>query len=148
MDPQTPKEVTAPGDSEPPPYNPSWTYPPVGESAPAPYPPPAGYPPPQNAAYPPPAQGNAYPPPTNYSYPPGQMPQPAQVTVTTTTVPQSTATHQIVMVNTCPNCRSGVLQERFPPCAVLLAIFFFPLGVFCCLAMRERVCTNCNATFS
>ncbi|XP_038065694.1 brain protein I3-like [Patiria miniata] len=140
---------SAPAPAEPPPYNPSWTYPPSGENNPGAYPQPAGYPPPQNAAYPPPAQSNAYPPPMNYpAYPAGQPAQPAQVTVTTTTVPQPATTHQVVMVSTCPTCRSGVLQEHIPLCGVLLAIFFFPLGVFCCLAMRERVCTNCRATFS
>lgn len=53
----------------------------------------------------------------------------------------------VVLGGGCPRCGVGVLTEEYGCCAILIAILFFPLGVLCCLAMRERVCTNCRARF-
>ena len=53
----------------------------------------------------------------------------------------------IVVGGGCPNCQVGVLTDDYGCCAIFLAIFFFPIGLLCCLAMRERVCTNCRARF-
>ncbi len=47
----------------------------------------------------------------------------------------------------CPNCRVGFLNDDYGCCAIFLAIFFFPLGILCCLALKERRCSNCNAVF-
>ncbi|XP_071797800.1 uncharacterized protein [Asterias amurensis] len=146
---------------QPPAYNPEWTAPPNVQYAPvggvpaagnqAAYPPPVqggGYPPPgQGAAYPPtqgsypPPQGSAYPP-TQYQYPAGYNQLGGQTTVTGTTT-----SHIVLTARTCAKCQSGVMQEQFTACGILCAIFFFPFGVFCCLAMREYRCSHCLATF-
>ena len=46
-----------------------------------------------------------------------------------------------------PNCRVGVLVEDYDGCGICLAIFFFPIGILCCLAMRKKRCTNCRSRF-
>lgn len=61
-------------------------------------------------------------------------------------VQQQPAT-QVVLVGGCPACRSGVLEEDYTCLGVLCAILFFPLGILCCLAMRQRRCPNCGAVF-
>ena len=38
----------------------------------------------------------------------------------------------------CPSCRVGVLSDDYSCCGIFLAIFFFPIGILCCLAMKER----------
>ncbi len=55
----------------------------------------------------------------------------------------------VVLVNGggCPNCGVGYLRDDYGCFAIFLAIFFFPLGVLCCLAMREQRCSNCSARF-
>ncbi|CAG5124921.1 unnamed protein product [Candidula unifasciata] len=55
--------------------------------------------------------------------------------------------HSIVIVGGCPACRVGVLEEDFTCLGVFCAIFFFPIGILCCLAMRQRRCANCGAVF-
>lgn len=70
-----------------------------------------------------------------------------------TTVPGQTTTiiHQpapsVVVVGGCPACRVGVLEDDFTCCGVCCAIVFFPIGILCCLAMRQRRCPNCGAIF-
>lgn len=54
---------------------------------------------------------------------------------------------EIVVVGTCPACRVGVLEEDFTCLGVCLAVFFFPLGILCCLAMRHQRCPNCGAIY-
>ncbi|XP_048759153.1 brain protein I3-like isoform X2 [Ostrea edulis] len=61
-------------------------------------------------------------------------------------VQQQPAT-QVVLVGGCPACRMGVLEEDYTCLGVLCAILFFPLGILCCLAMRQRRCPNCGAVF-
>ncbi|XP_035255059.1 brain protein I3 [Anguilla anguilla] len=53
----------------------------------------------------------------------------------------------VVVVGGCPACRVGVLEEDFTCLGILCAIIFFPIGILCCLAMRQRMCPNCGATF-
>ncbi|XP_017277254.1 brain protein I3 [Kryptolebias marmoratus] len=53
----------------------------------------------------------------------------------------------VVVVGGCPACRVGVLEDDFTCLGILCAIFFFPLGVLFCFAMRQRRCPNCGATF-
>ena len=100
-------------------------------------------PPPYPGSYPPGAypqqQGGYYPPPPQQSqqayYPqPNIVVQPANPAI-------------VVVGGDCPNCRIGVLADDYGCFAIFLAIFFFPLGVLCCLAMRERVCTHCGARY-
>ncbi|XP_060757721.1 brain protein I3 [Neoarius graeffei] len=53
----------------------------------------------------------------------------------------------VVVVGGCPACRVGVLEEDFTCLGILCAIVFFPLGILFCLALRQRRCPNCGATF-
>ncbi|XP_072028055.1 membrane protein BRI3-like [Amphiura filiformis] len=124
---------------------------------------PAGAPPP----YSPPTGGTPYPQtsagPGGTPYPqtsagPGQMPAPPPGFVVYPNqqpgVPQhgvvsvtTVQTGDTVMVGNCPNCRVGVLSDSFSLCGILLAFFFFPLGILCCLLMRERRCNRCGSVF-
>ncbi|XP_038069150.1 brain protein I3-like [Patiria miniata] len=53
----------------------------------------------------------------------------------------------VVVVGGCPACRIGILEDDFTLLGVCCAILFFPLGILCCLAMRQRRCPNCGAVF-
>ncbi|XP_075994933.1 membrane protein BRI3 [Genypterus blacodes] len=53
----------------------------------------------------------------------------------------------VVVVGGCPACRVGVLEDDFTCLGILCAIFFFPLGILFCVALRQRRCPNCGATF-
>ncbi|XP_068192372.1 membrane protein BRI3 [Antennarius striatus] len=53
----------------------------------------------------------------------------------------------VVVVGGCPACRVGVLEDDFTCLGILCAIFFFPLGLLFCFALRQRRCPNCGATF-
>ncbi|CAH1794583.1 unnamed protein product [Owenia fusiformis] len=93
-----------------------------------------GYPPQEAPVYP--SQGN---------YPPmGQTYQ--QTTTVIHGQPQPTYTN-VVVVGGCPACRVGVLEDDYTCLGVCCAIFFFPIGLLCCLAMRQRRCPNCGAIF-
>ncbi|PSN32640.1 Brain protein I3 [Blattella germanica] len=54
---------------------------------------------------------------------------------------------EIIIVGACPACRVGVLEDDFTCCGVLCAILCFPIGILCCLAMKNRRCSNCGAYF-
>ncbi|XP_072028054.1 uncharacterized protein [Amphiura filiformis] len=113
----------------PPPYSP-----PVGGT---PYPTPAGAP----GQLPPPQPGYAA-----YPAQPSVYPQ-APGTVTVTRTVQSTGP-QVIVTGTCPTCRVGVLSENFTLLGICCAFWLFPLGIICCLSMREKRCTNCGSVFA
>lgn len=54
----------------------------------------------------------------------------------------------VIVVGGCPACRVGVLSEDFTLAGLCCAFWFFPIGILCCLAMRERRCSNCGACFT
>ncbi|XP_022225021.1 brain protein I3 [Drosophila obscura] len=54
---------------------------------------------------------------------------------------------EIIVIGGCPSCRIGYLEDTFSPLGLCCAIFFFPVGILCCLAMKEKRCTNCGAVF-
>ncbi|XP_061715592.1 membrane protein BRI3-like isoform X2 [Cydia pomonella] len=115
---------------QPPPY--SATVPgappqPQPQAGGAPYPPPPPPPPPGYTPY------GAAPPNTTY------LPN---YGATTVIIPP-----QIIAVNACPACRVGILEDDFTCLGILCAIFFFPLGILCCLALKNRRCSNCGAMF-
>jgi hypothetical protein len=100
-----------------------------------------GYPPPNqnyNPGYPPPNQGY------NPGYPPVSGPPPV--------IHQQPPQAQVIVVQqgrlpgNCPVCRTGNMYESFTCCGICCAIFFFPLGLICCLLMRETRCSHCGAT--
>ncbi|XP_063047590.1 brain protein I3 [Engraulis encrasicolus] len=113
--------------------------------------------PPQNygaipASAPPPPAGFQQPPPP-YPYPagqaypavPGPVPPVSQQPnyANTYTIIQPS----VVVVGGCPACRVGVLEDDFTCLGILCAIFFFPIGILFCLALRQRRCPNCGTTF-
>jgi len=55
--------------------------------------------------------------------------------------------HEVIIVGGCPACRIGVLEDDYSCLGIFCAIFFFPLGILCCLATRQRRCPNCGAIF-
>ncbi|XP_040166565.1 brain protein I3 [Anopheles arabiensis] len=78
----------------------------------------------------------------------GPVPIVPQVTIQT--VPPQRAeiiNHQIIVVNGCPVCRIGMLEDDYSCLGIFCAIFFFPLGILACLALRNRRCTNCGVQF-
>ncbi|KAM9779967.1 membrane protein BRI3 [Neosynchiropus ocellatus] len=100
----------------------------------------AGQPPHGYGAIPPPA-----PPP--YQYPAGQgyspVPPVSQQPYSGAYIIQPS----VVVVGGCPACRVGVLEDDFTCLGILCAIFFFPIGILFCFALRQRRCPNCGATF-
>ncbi|CAG4950733.1 unnamed protein product [Colias eurytheme] len=90
---------------------------------------------PSQGAYPPPPPGY-----TPYNAPPGAY------------VPNYGATNiiippAIIAVGACPACRVGILEDDFTCLGILCAILFFPIGILCCLALKNRRCSNCGAMF-
>ncbi|XP_067943069.1 membrane protein BRI3-like [Watersipora subatra] len=80
---------------------------------------------------------------TNYGALPGPVynPPPGVITVQPATNPR------VILVGGCPACRIGVLQDDYTVAGVLCAIIFFPIGILCCLALKQRRCSNCGAIF-
>lgn len=60
---------------------------------------------------------------------------------------QMLPTTQVIIVGGCPACRVGVLEDDFTCLGICLALLCFPIGILCCLAMRQRRCPNCGAIF-
>lgn len=97
-------------------------------NAPPPYnAPPPGYQPYQNVA------------------PVGFMPSYGAMQPTTTT--NIVITPPIMAVGACPACRVGMLEDDFTCLGILCAIACFPIGILCCLGMKNRRCSNCGAYF-
>jgi hypothetical protein len=44
----------------------------------------------------------------------------------------------------CPHCHIGYPRDDYNVCGICLAIFFFPIGILCCLAIKDRTCSNCG----
>jgi len=109
-------------------------YPPAGQYPPQGAYPPGAYPP---GAYPPPGAGYPQPGPAYPVAAPAAQGQQQQQTIVVTTGQAATGN--------CPVCRAGFIVEDFTCCGICLAIFFFPLGLICCLLMRDRRCSRCGA---
>ncbi|XP_072028657.1 membrane protein BRI3-like isoform X2 [Amphiura filiformis] len=115
-----------------------------------PYEAPPAYSPPTNqqgyGAVPPQYPTNNYP---GYQSgaPPGYQPMPGAMAPPYGGQPVQVTTTNVVVVGGCPACRVGILEDDFTLLGVCCAILFFPLGILCCLAMRQRRCPNCGAVF-
>jgi hypothetical protein len=123
---------------KPPPYAPHYESAPQHQG----YPPSSqGYNPGNPGGYPPPQQHGGYPPQHGgYASPPMTQHQPA-------------TSHSVIVVQSghgatgnCPVCRTGNMIEEYSCCGICCAIFFFPIGLICCLLMKNRRCSHCNAT--
>ena len=79
-------------------------------------------------------------------YPPQNLPpqgpyNPGYGQVYTQPIP----TQNVVIVGGgCPYCRVGYPREDYSCCGICLAIWFFPIGILCCLAMKETRCSHCG----
>jgi len=54
---------------------------------------------------------------------------------------------EIMVIGGCPVCRIGVLEDDFTCLGVCLAIFCFPIGILCCIALKNKRCSNCGAQY-
>lgn len=58
---------------------------------------------------------------------------------------QPAAVNNIIIVGACPICRIGLLDDDYSCLGICLAIFCFPIGIICCLACKNKRCSNCGA---
>ncbi|XP_057323299.1 brain protein I3 isoform X1 [Microplitis mediator] len=102
-------------------------------------------PPPYSAATAPSVGPSSWQPPPGY-YPSDGIPYqnssiPSYGATTTVIVPE------IILVGACPACRVGILEDDYTCLGLFCAIFFFPLGILCCLLLKNKKCSNCGAYF-
>lgn len=86
----------------------------------------------------------------NYNNPTAPMMPGGYPTYGTTSVTSNTTLivpPEIIVIGACPACRIGLLEDDYPCLAIFCAIFFFPLGLLCCLAMKNKRCSNCGSVF-
>ncbi|XP_015595298.1 brain protein I3 [Cephus cinctus] len=82
--------------------------------------------------------------PISWQPPPGYYPSSGVPYQGTTTY---IAPCEIILVGACPACRVGRLEDDYTCLGLLCAILFFPVGILCCLALKNRRCSNCGAYF-
>lgn len=61
--------------------------------------------------------------------------------------PSTTVPPEIIVIGGCPACRIGILEDSYPCLGLLCAILFFPVGILCCLALKNKRCSNCGTEF-
>ena len=46
---------------------------------------------------------------------------------------------------TCPSCgEKNTMIDGFTCCGIVLGVMLFPIGLICCLLMREKKCARCG----
>ncbi|KAJ7340345.1 Integral membrane protein 2C [Desmophyllum pertusum] len=70
--------------------------------------------------------------------PPGYQPIPVQPAPTT----------YVYVRGNCPACHTGTLRDEYTGLGLFLAIFFFPIGILCCLMLTEKRCTHCGMSYT
>lgn len=58
---------------------------------------------------------------------------------------QPAVVNNIIIIGACPICRIGLLEDDYSCLGICLAIFCFPIGILCCLACKNKRCSNCGA---
>ncbi|CAF0960762.1 unnamed protein product [Adineta ricciae] len=53
----------------------------------------------------------------------------------------------IIYLGGCPVCKTGMLETDFTCLGLCCAIIFFPIGILCCLALRQRRCNFCGSIY-
>ncbi|CAF1113025.1 unnamed protein product [Adineta steineri] len=53
----------------------------------------------------------------------------------------------VIVLGGCPACKVGMLETEFTCMGLCCAIFLFPIGILCCLGLRQRRCNFCGAIF-
>jgi len=66
---------------------------------------------------------------------------------TITDQPVTVPVTQVILIGGCPACRVGILEDSYSLLGIICAILFFPLGILCCLALKDKRCSNCGASF-
>jgi len=66
------------------------------------------------------------------------------ITETTQSQPAQVV-NNIILIGACPVCRIGLLEDDYSCLGICLAIFCFPIGILCCLACKNKRCSNCGA---
>jgi len=115
---------------------------------PAIYPPPSGSPQ-QQQQQPPYLTQQPYPNQQPYSpqpYATGVTPQYNGVPPQVGGQPHAHTTVIVDGYNRCPHCQVGVMNDEFTCCGIVCAILFFPIGLLCCLLMKEHRCGSCGYT--
>jgi hypothetical protein len=54
--------------------------------------------------------------------------------------------HSTIEGGDCPQCKIGKVEDDFSCLGICCAIVFFPLGLLCCMLMKEKKCMNCGYT--
>ncbi|CAF0715362.1 unnamed protein product [Adineta steineri] len=74
---------------------------------------------------------------------------PPTTTTTVSSYPYALGSQQptVIVLGGCPACKIGMLETDFTFLGLCCAIFFFPIGIICCLALRQRRCNFCGSIF-
>jgi len=102
----------------------------------------------------------------SYGTYPGSIGGPPPTTTTVSNYPYALGYQQptIIILGGCPACKvrvyfmlyllndffyiqTGMLETDFTFLGLCCAIFFFPIGILCCLAFRQRRCNFCGAIY-
>ncbi|XP_037952055.1 uncharacterized protein LOC119682609 [Teleopsis dalmanni] len=52
-----------------------------------------------------------------------------------------------IAIGDCPACRVGQLEDGYSCLGLVCAIVLFPIGIICCMAMKNKRCPSCGTEF-